>query len=283
MTSRTAAGHAPREPHQLRRVAESFGVDAQRYDRARPRYPDALITRIVAASPGRAMVDVGCGTGILARQLQAAGCTVLGVEPDPRMAEFARQRGLVVEEAKFEDWNPAGRTFDAVVAGTVWHWVDPAAGSAKAAQVLRAGGLLAIFGHAFQLPQAVHDAFATAYRRVAPDSPFQLPEPSQAVGIYEAGYAKAAEAIRRTGEFSDPDQYRIDWQRSYARDEWLDQLPTQGGLTRLPADKVESVLDSVGAAIDAMGGRITLPYATVVVTAQRTDAVQEGASMSPPF
>jgi hypothetical protein len=32
-------------------MAESFGTDAERYDRTRPRYPDALVERIVAASP----------------------------------------------------------------------------------------------------------------------------------------------------------------------------------------------------------------------------------------
>ena len=31
------------EPHQHRQIAESFGIDAERYDRTRPRYPDALI------------------------------------------------------------------------------------------------------------------------------------------------------------------------------------------------------------------------------------------------
>jgi len=54
-------------------VAESFGSDAERYDRTRPRYPDAMVDRIVAASPGPDMLDVGCGTGIEARQFQAAG------------------------------------------------------------------------------------------------------------------------------------------------------------------------------------------------------------------
>ena len=43
---------ADREPHQHRQVAESFGADAERYDRARPHYPGALVDRIVAASPG---------------------------------------------------------------------------------------------------------------------------------------------------------------------------------------------------------------------------------------
>ena len=70
------------EIHRDRRVAESFGGDAERYDRTRPAYPDALVQAIIAASPGRHVLDAGCGTGIEARQFRAAGCRVLGVEPD---------------------------------------------------------------------------------------------------------------------------------------------------------------------------------------------------------
>ncbi|HUD80594.1 MAG TPA: methyltransferase domain-containing protein [Streptosporangiaceae bacterium] len=76
--------------HQHREVAESFGSDAARYDRARPSYPGALIDRIIAGSPGADVLDVGCGTGIAARQFQAAGCRVLGVDPDPRVADLTR-------------------------------------------------------------------------------------------------------------------------------------------------------------------------------------------------
>ena len=129
-------------PHRFRQVAESFGADAERYDRTRPPYPVALVERIVAASPGPDVVDVGCGSGTAARQFQRPGCKVLGVEPDARMADFARRSGVEVEVAKFEAWDPAGRQFDAVVAGTAWHWVDPVAGAVKAAQVLWPGGRL---------------------------------------------------------------------------------------------------------------------------------------------
>ncbi|MER7004377.1 class I SAM-dependent methyltransferase [Dactylosporangium sp. NPDC000555] len=141
------------EPHRLRTVAESFGADTERYDRARPSYPDALIERVVAASPGRSVLDVGCGTGIVARRFQAAGCTVLGIDPDPRMAEEARRRGLDVEVATIEAWEPAGRTFDALVAGQAWHWVNPVAGAAKTAAVLRPGGRLALFWNARSSPR----------------------------------------------------------------------------------------------------------------------------------
>src|SRR5579875_2628110 len=92
-------GPAAGEPHRQRQMAESFGGDPEAYDRARPRYPSALIERILAASPGSAVLVAGCGTGIDARQFQAAGGRVLGVEPDERMASFARRSGVDTEVA----------------------------------------------------------------------------------------------------------------------------------------------------------------------------------------
>lgn len=257
------------EPHRAREIAESFGTDAERYDRARPRYPDALVERIVAASPGRDVLDVGCGTGIEARQFRAAGCTVLGVEPDPRMADFARRGGVEVEVATFEDWDGAGRTFDAVVSGTAWHWVDPVAGAARAAGVLRSGGLLSVFWHAFELPPDVRDAFADVYQRVVPDSPFDFRNLGPAVDVYQAMCDKAADGMRAAGGFGEPEQWRFGWERRYTRDEWLDQMPTQGSLTRLPPDTVAQVLAETGAAIDAIGGSFTMPYVTMAVAAAR--------------
>ena len=60
-------------------------------DRTRPSYPAALVDGIVAASPGPAVLDVGCGTGIVARLFQAAGCRVRGI--DTRRAHGRAGRG----------------------------------------------------------------------------------------------------------------------------------------------------------------------------------------------
>jgi SAM-dependent methyltransferase len=231
-----------------------------------------MVQAILAASPGTDVLDVGCGTGTAARQFHAAGCRVLGVEPDRRMADFARRSGVEVEVATFETWDPAGRAFDAVVAGTAWHWVDPVAGAAKAARVLRPGGRLAAFWHVFQLPPEVAEAFATAYHRATPDSAFNAQPPRQALPAYQGLFAKATDGIRQVGRFSDPEQWRFAWERTYTRAEWLDQLPTHGTLTQLPSDKLAEVLQGVGAAIDAMGGSFAMPYTTVAVTAARTSA-----------
>jgi SAM-dependent methyltransferase len=262
-----------RESHHYRAIAESFGVDADRYDRTRPSYPDALVERIVAESPGGEVLDVGSGTGIVARQLQAAGCRVLGVEPDSRMAGFARRTGVDVAVATFEAWDPADREFDAVVAGQAWHWIDPVPGAAKAARVLRPAGLLALFWNTYQLPAPLAEAAAAVFQRVLPDSPFPLhASPTSALNGYQPLVEKAADGIASAGGFTDPQLWRFDWQRSYTTAQWLDQLPTTGALTRLPPDVLGSVLDGVGAVIDAAGGSFTLPYVTVAVAARRTGA-----------
>ncbi|TQM36475.1 class I SAM-dependent methyltransferase [Pseudonocardia cypriaca] len=258
----------PSEPHEARRVAESFGADPGRYDRARPRYPDALVERIVAACLGREVLDVGCGTGIAARQFQAAGCAVLGVEPDARMAEWARRHGTEVEVSTFEDWDPVGRSFDAVVAGMAWHWVDPVAGAAKAAQALRPGGRLAPFWYVFQPPPDLRDAFSAVYRRVLPDSPF-AEGAMPGLDAYSAFFTKATDGMRQAGGFGEPEQWRFDWDRTYTRDEWLEVVPTSGGHHLFPAAVRDELLAGVGAAVDAVGGGFTMHYTAVVVTAVR--------------
>ncbi|TSE01715.1 class I SAM-dependent methyltransferase [Skermania sp. ID1734] len=256
-------------------MAESFGVDPERYNRARPAYPAGLIDRIVRTFPGRDVLDVGCGTGIEARQFHAAGCRVLGVDPDRRMAEFARTTGIDVEVSRFEEWDPANRSFDAVVSGQAWHWVDPVAGAVKAAQLLRPHGILALFAHVFEPPPPVSDALRTVLQRVAPDLPFGAAQvtgderPPTPANAYRAMYIHFGDAVGQTNAFGEPEHFQLEWERAYTRDEWLDLLATTGMLTRLSTDALAQISDGVGAAIDAIGDHITVRFTTLAMTARR--------------
>jgi SAM-dependent methyltransferase len=260
--------------HRQRGFAESFGTDVERYDRTRDKCPRELLDRLVAASSAGSVLDVGCGTGIVARQFQGAGCDVLAVEPDVRMAEFARGTGtgIEVEVATFEAWEPAGRAFDIVTAGSAWHWVDPFTGAAKAAEVLRPGGRLAPFWHMYELPADVTGAYAAAVRRVAPGSPGETWLSPQKRAGYESILSAATEGMNRCGCFTAPDRWETSWERGYTRETWLDHMLTQGTLATLPEEQQGEILDSVGAVIDVIGGSFTLAYTTVAVTAQKTSS-----------
>ena len=147
--------------------AESFGAVAELYDRARPEYPQSLIDALLADG-ARTVLDVGCGTGIVATLLTARGCRVTGVEVDPRMAEVARRKGLEVEVGAFERWDDHGRRFDLVTSGQAWHWIEPAAGMARAADVLNQAGRFAAFWNFGHPPVHIRGRIAPIYDRLAP-------------------------------------------------------------------------------------------------------------------
>lgn len=271
----------PREPHLARRLAESFGADPERYDRTRPRYPAELVDRIAAAAPGPDLLDVGIGTGVSARPFAAAGCRVLGVEADARMAAFARARGFDVEVGRFERWDPAGRSFDAIVAGQTWHWIDPAAGAAKAAALLRPRGLLALFWNVQQPPPELARSFAEVYRRLLPDTPFAA-APTDSLDACDRILGPTTAGIRATGAFAEPERWQFAWTQPYTTSEWLDQVPTFGGHSRLPPATLEQLLAGIGDAVDAAGGRFTMTYATVaIVAASASAAARRPAAPAP--
>ncbi len=92
---------------------------------------------------GARVLDVGCGGGGLARLLRDHnGCDVVGVEPDPRRAALARERGLEVIEAPFgPGFHAPGAPFDAVCfLDVLEHVVDPREALRSAAALLGPDG-----------------------------------------------------------------------------------------------------------------------------------------------
>lgn len=63
------------------------------YDRDNPRGPDTdFYLQLVADLGARRIVDLGCGTGLLTRELATEGREVIGVDPAPAMLAVARSQ-----------------------------------------------------------------------------------------------------------------------------------------------------------------------------------------------
>ena len=126
------------------RQALSFGAAADRYDRLRPRYPEAALRWALGDAPVR-VVDLGAGTGILSRALAALGHDVVPVEPDAQMrARLAAASPGLTPLAGFAEQLPLpDASVDAVVAGQAYHWFDREPTHAEVARVLRPGGTFA--------------------------------------------------------------------------------------------------------------------------------------------
>ena len=163
-----------------RRYGTVFDGVAAEYDRHRPAYPGELIDQacqVAGIGRGDPVLEIGCGTGQLTRGLLARGLHVTAVEPGPSLIALARQNlagaGQVdFVSARFEDAPlPRGR-FRAVFCASAFHWIDPGISWQKAADVLVAGGTLALvqyFGLEEPRSKDDQDAVLAALAKVARD------------------------------------------------------------------------------------------------------------------
>lgn len=250
-----------------RQRALGFGTDAVRYERVRPSYPSAMIDDLMASAPQR-VLDIGCGTGKAARLFAARGCDVLGVEPDERMAAVARATGVSVEVAAFEQWDSRGRAFDLAVSGQAWHWIDPHAGLAKAAEALPGGARLAVFWNRATYDDETAVALDEVYQRHAP----QIADRSVVVGsVPDERLDHDLKFLAGASSFLPPDSTTYRWRHEYTGTEFANLLRTHSDHRTLPAGDLRSLLDAVAEVVAAQGGRITVRYRTRLLTALRRD------------
>ncbi|WP_139980351.1 class I SAM-dependent methyltransferase [Nocardioides litoris] len=103
------------------------------------------IDRLLDDTAGPRHLDVGSGTGELARRAQARGRTVVAVDADPEMVALSSQQhaGTTVQAAL--PHLPLHCRFDAVTANFVInHTPDPRAAVRELARLVRPGGRVAI-------------------------------------------------------------------------------------------------------------------------------------------
>ena len=180
---------ADRPLYAQRDRADSFGSVAEAYDRFRPRYPDDVVDTIAALAAGGRVLDVGAGTGLLAEALAARGLDVLAVEPDAEMAQVARAKGITVEAATAETWDPAGRTFSLATFANSWHWVDAETVLPTLREILTPGGHLALFWHVTTPSGPTKEQIDAAYAAAAmPSVVGPSPTPSIDDQLRSAGW-----------------------------------------------------------------------------------------------
>lgn len=254
---------------QDRSRAEAFGAVADLYDRVRPSYPPELFDALLDAGPpgGRPLevLDVGCGTGIASALLTARGCSVLGVEIDPRMASVARTKGLTVEEAQFESWDDAGRRFDLLVCAQAWHWIDPGIGVEQAVRVLRPGGQIGLFWNLGDPSPAARELLAPVYSELEPE----LENYSMVLGRQSGRDRDAVLALNGSDRFDEVRVREFPWRRTYTKTEWLAFLRTHSDHAVLPGPRLERLLRAVGDAIDELGGSFEVEYEATLTSGRR--------------
>jgi SAM-dependent methyltransferase len=136
----------PFEPDRFRSVAAH-------YEQGRVAYAPALIRRVAWACGLRAshrVLDLGCGTGPLARAFAPLAGEVLAMDPSPEMLAAARAAAGGVANIRFArgssyDLGPDHGRFFLVVMGRSFHWMDRVDVLRRLDGMVEPGGAVALF------------------------------------------------------------------------------------------------------------------------------------------
>lgn len=253
-------------------VSSWFDESPETYDRARPSYPEPLWDELFKVlPPAPSIIEIGPGTGKATEPLLARGATVTACEPGPRLARFLRRKlstgSLTVVRDRFESADVPFGTFDAVVAATSFHWLDPAVRLLKARAVLRPGGFLAVIDTNQVADPADRGYFAASqpiYRRYFPGEPAVAPVPGRHV------VPAAFEELRRSGLFEQASLYRYDWDQRYDTARYLDLVRSYSTTARMDPSAREPFLAELASLIDAeFEGYVVRPLVITLTLAKR--------------
>lgn len=145
---------------------------------SRTRAITGLLDRYLEPDPGRLVLDVGCGAGNMAHHLALYG-KVIGVDPNPKPLEVARQRRLRVYESSADSLPFGDSTFGLIaLLDTVEHVPNEQGVFAECYRVLKPGGFLIVTVPAFMWLWSQNDELNAHQRR------YTVPELQQRLAVH---------------------------------------------------------------------------------------------------
>ena len=123
------------------------------YDKARPTYPQELLDDVMKFANRNFFesgLEVGAGTGqatdLFLNRIKKLDVVEVGDKQVEYLNEKYSNKNISVHKAYFEDYSSKEK-YDLIYSATAFHWVDDTIGYPKAWNMLKDGGVMAVFWH----------------------------------------------------------------------------------------------------------------------------------------
>jgi SAM-dependent methyltransferase len=214
----------------------NFGKAAADYGTHRAGFPDSLFDRLKSFEvgvPDQAIVDLGTGTGTLARGFALRKCKVTGLDPDVRMLEQAmtmdQRAGVSVTyvQAAAESTGLDQGSADVVAAGQCWHWFDRTRALFEVRRILKPDGKLLI-AHFDWIPLAGNVVEAT-------EELIKRYNPAWNLGGGMGLYPQWLPGLSAAG-MEDIQTFSYDMNVPYTSESWRGRIRASAGVVALEAE-----------------------------------------------
>lgn len=252
-----------------------YSPAAEAYDQVRPRYPQALIDQVVEIAQlnsDSTLLEVGCGPAIATPAFAALDCRMVCVEPNPDFYRLAEQAckpypNVEIQNCSFEEWELEPGKFDAVLAASSFHWVDPEVGYPKAAAALRPNGhLILLWNKELQPRYEVYHQLSEVYQTHAPTLNRAYEDSTTQAAILDQLGQMAIES----GCFKDMVSGHLETEVNYSVDQYLLLLNTYSPHLKLEPAQKESLFAGLRQVLQQNGDTIELSYVSAFHIARPT-------------
>lgn len=210
--------------------AVDFGRAGDDYSRYRAGFPEAFFQRIEARGlikPDTRLLDIGAGTGAIARGMARRGCQTFALDIAPKMLKAAQKLDdAAAAEVKYfassaEALPIKSATFDVATAGQCWHWFDGIRAARQARRVLAPNGII-IIAHFDWLPRAGNVVAAT-------EALISRHNPAWRLGGGNGFYPQWLDQLREAG-FVELETFSFDLDVTYGHHAWRGRIRASAGI-----------------------------------------------------